>query len=240
MPFLKFILYLYIFGLHLMLFLMCIEPEFAESINQQMFGSQEDSAFGDHYHQMIAFHNRVDKNTPDGAVVFIGDSITQGLAVSAVVPLAVNFGIGRDTTEGVLKRIDTLNSLRRSSAVVVTIGINDIEFRSNQDVVISYRKILRVMANNPRVLVNSIFPVDEGIRGIAGFNARIERVNQQILIACSEHENCSFLDVGPKMLNDVGQLDPHYHIGDGLHLSPKGYDLWIRELQSVILPILKR
>ena len=41
----------------------------------------------------------MDSLVPVGATVFIGDSITQGLATSAVVPLSVNYGIGGDTTQ---------------------------------------------------------------------------------------------------------------------------------------------
>ena len=54
---------------------------------------------------------------PEGATIFIGDSITQGLATSAVSNQSVNYGIGSDTTLGVLKRLPYYNSMNSAKAV---------------------------------------------------------------------------------------------------------------------------
>jgi hypothetical protein len=42
-----------------------------------------------HYRRMLMFHRRIDVDVPDNAVIFLGDSLTQGLAVDAVAPLAI-------------------------------------------------------------------------------------------------------------------------------------------------------
>src|SRR5262245_21550491 len=57
------------------------------------------------YQQIQAFQIKVDGNVPDGSVLFFGDSLVQGLCVVAVTPNAVNFGIGGDTTAGLLDRL---------------------------------------------------------------------------------------------------------------------------------------
>ena len=59
----------------------------------------------EYYHRMVTSHLRMDPCVPEGSVVFIGDSLTQGLCTAAVVDRSVNFGIGSDTTQGVLERI---------------------------------------------------------------------------------------------------------------------------------------
>lgn len=69
------------------------------------------------YRQMTSFQSRIDQNSPPRAIYFIGDSQIQGLAVSAVTPLAINYGIGNDTTAGVIKRIPLYNSLNTAKAV---------------------------------------------------------------------------------------------------------------------------
>lgn len=235
----KSILFLYFLGLHIILLFIFLKPEIALFINTQIYDRHQEVTFGDHYNQMVLFHNRVDKNVPQGVVAFVGDSITQGLAVSAVAPLAVNFGIGGDTTEGVLRRIDSLDSLKRSSIVVLAIGVNDLKHRSDAEIVSSYNKILHAMHNYPSVLVSAILPVDEKVFQSQGYNTRIAVLNKQILNACFDYENCSFLDVGDKLLNGAGQLDSNYHIGDGLHLNPEGYDVWIEGLKSALVGISK-
>jgi len=86
-----------------------------------------------HYHQMVTFHSHMDGNVPDDSVIFIGDSLTQGLCVSAVACPSVNYGIGNDTTLGVLQRISQYESIQRAKVVVIAIGINDWRFQTAKE-----------------------------------------------------------------------------------------------------------
>ena len=70
-----------------------------------------------------------DTNNETGAVVFLGDSITQGWnSLAKVFPdfKVVNRGIGGDTTRGVLYRLNADVLALKPTAVVLLIGINDI------------------------------------------------------------------------------------------------------------------
>jgi hypothetical protein len=76
-----------------------------------------------------------DTNNETGAVVFLGDSITQGWnSIARIFPdiKVVNRGIGGDTTRGVLYRLNADVLALKPAAVVLLIGINDIGLNANQ------------------------------------------------------------------------------------------------------------
>lgn len=187
-----------------------------------------------HYPRMVTYHERVDGNVPDGAVIFIGDSITQGLAVVAVTPLAVNYGIGKDTTVGVLKRVPLYKSLPRAEAIVLTIGVNDLRERSHDEQMSNYGLILEQMLPEVPLIVCAIHPVDERVWVEPEFNARIEAINEALELLCSEYPQSHFVDYGDAFVDDAGQLDSRYHVGDGLHLSTAGYEVWIEALRDAL------
>jgi lysophospholipase L1-like esterase len=92
-----------------------------------------------------------------GAVVFLGDSITQGwgLGLNAIFPgvKIANRGISGDTTRGVLIRLkeDVLDLNPR--AVVILIGTNDLEEKATPETIDSDFRLLiaQLKAHNPKM-----------------------------------------------------------------------------------------
>jgi lysophospholipase L1-like esterase len=178
----------------------------------------------------------MDGNVPDGAVVFIGDSITQGLCVSAVVPSSVNYGIGNDTTIGVLQRLPKYKSIARASAVVIAIGINDMKFRSNEEILRNYSAIVCQMPENVPAIFSALLPLDEDVREEwQGRNQkRIQPLNNELEVFTRKSKNLFFVNAGPHLVDAHGNLADKFHDGDGVHLNQKGYAIWIKELQKII------
>ena len=107
----------------------------------------------------------MDGNVPDRSVVFIGDSLTQGLCSDAIACPSVNYGVGNDTTVGVLARLPEYQSLRCASAIVLAVGVNDIMFRDNQHIVQNYRRILASLPQSVPIVCSAVLPVNEPIYG---------------------------------------------------------------------------
>ena len=137
-----------------------------------------------HYQTMFAFHKRVDKNIPDKSIIFIGDSITQGLAVSAIFPKSINFGIGQDTTVGVIKRIPFYNAISQTKMIVIAIGLNDLKRRSNDAIVKNYLKIIDLIPGSTPILFSAILPIDELASNRTGLNTRIRELNNSLNKIC--------------------------------------------------------
>ena len=56
----------------------------------------------------VVIHLRQDTFVPRGSILFFGDSITEMLCASAIADKAENFGIGGDTTLGLLHRLQIM------------------------------------------------------------------------------------------------------------------------------------
>jgi hypothetical protein len=153
----------YLIAIHALLVVVLLKSDFIVRVQDKLGASNypsKSSELTDHYHRMLEYHKRMDKNVPDGAVIFIGDSITQGLCVSAVAMPSVNYGIGSDTTFGVSQRLLDYQAVSRAGAVVIAIGINDLKYRSDNDIAENYRTILEQIQTTP-VIISAVLPVDE-------------------------------------------------------------------------------
>lgn len=190
-----------------------------------------------------AYYGRVGRHAlslgqvPTRPLVLIGDSITQRLEAQRLDPNAVNYGINGDTTLGVRQRLFLYSPvLKQARAVVLAIGINDLRFRSNQELLANYWAILATLPPVP-VLVSGLLPVEEGAMGrvycLRGYNQRIQAVNQALKQELAGQAGRRFVDHSASLDRDGdGQLDRQFHCGDGLHLNARGYDRWTQNLRQ--------
>lgn len=230
----KKLLVLYLVIIHLLLVVLLFKTD-AVSQLQTRFGLAESQELTPNYHELVAYHKRMDANLLKGTVVFIGDSITQGLAVSAVSPLSVNYGIGNDTTVGVLNRIYQYDSIAEAKAVVLAVGINDLKRRDPNEIMQNYKAILDKVPNWIDVIICAVKPVDGRVRQANGRTRdRINVLNDRLKQLGSERKNTIFVDITSDLLDSTANLSKEYHIGDGVHLSAAGYEIWIKELRQVI------
>ena len=217
-------------GFTFLLALSFMAGAFAERSPQAMPGEGE---LGQHFRRMTTYHGRMDGNVPEGAVLFIGDSITQGLCVAAICEHGVNYGIGSDTTAGVLDRLPLYPSIARAAAVVLAIGVNDLGRRDNEFILENLREILKRITEDAPVVVSAVLPLDENVEAVGkDRNARIAELNKSIASLCGEFPAAIFVDPSPILLDDAGNLAASNHVGDGVHPNTKGYEAWIKALRE--------
>jgi lysophospholipase L1-like esterase len=190
-------------------------------------------------------HEGMVERTKKGNIdlLFVGDSITEGWGNNSVwqktyAPLnAANIGIGGDTTENVLWRLENGEVEGISPKVaVLLIGTNNfgLEGHSPDAVtkgVTAVVQALRKKLPSTRILLLAIFPRDE--KPTADIRKKIKTVNDQI-VKLDDHKNVRFLDIGPKLSNPDGSLSKEI-MPDFLHLSEKGYQIWA----DAMAPLLK-
>ena len=180
-------------------------------------------------------------------LLFVGDSITDGWdnAGEAVynehfVPLRVaNFGIGGDTTQGVLWRMQN-GELEGFEArlIVHMLGTNNINRNDNADIVAGNRAIIaeyRTRQPQAKVLLLGVFPRGEAPDN--PFRAAIGEINQG-LAALADNENVFFLDIGDAFLTDDGTLTREI-MPDGLHPNATGYELWAEAMIDTVLELME-
>lgn len=186
------------------------------------------------YRQTVQFHQRVDACVSSGAVLFIGDSFIQGMCVTEIVPGGINYGIGGDTTSGLLARLSKYSSVPRAKAIVLAIGDNDLRRGENDSVIVAnYERILEMIPVHVPVLFCSLTPCDERAGG-GPTNGKIAKLNGFVKNVCSSRANAHYIDLASALADGEGQLQQQYDDGDGTHLNGKGYRVCIEKLRESI------
>jgi lysophospholipase L1-like esterase len=222
---------LYIIILHIILLVLMVKTNAIELFEQKFFNQPQKMDI--RYRNTHAYYLRVDKNLTANKTIFIGDSHVQGLATIEVSPTSVNFGIGNDTTDGLIDRISDYDSILSAKNIVIAIGINDLQHKSVKETVAGFEKILRQLPKDIFVLVNGVFAIDEGKFQGQISNQDVFRLNTGLKKIVNKRSNSYFLDINSQ-LTYAGQLIEEYHIGDGIHLSEKGYHIWIKALSQTL------
>lgn len=166
-------------------------------------------------------------------VLFLGDSITEQGSWDTWLPdeRTMNLGVGGDTTDGVLARLDAVVA-EQPEVIVLLIGTNDFgnHRKSVEHVVRGVESVLVTLRRElpgVRLLLVSILPRQ------ADYSTKIEEANRhlrQFVATC----HAQYLDAWPA-LADGDHLDDRF-TEDGLHLTDEGYRAYVAEL----VPALER
>lgn len=222
-------LQLYFILLHLGIGLLLFKPQIMDGIANR-FGPNVVPAMYRHYLAAVESQAWVSQQMATGSVVLLGDSLVENLWVGAISSRAVNFGIGGDTTVGLLQRLPRL-SLKKASLIILGIGINDLPKFRDDEILDRFRSILDKLEVRP-LIVSAILPVDENLFGPFS-NSRIRKLNQQLKTLCQERSGILFLDIGPLLSGYTSGLSSAFHVGDGLHLNSTGSAIWCGELRKL-------
>jgi lysophospholipase L1-like esterase len=168
----------------------------------------------------------------DGAVTaFVGDSLTAGGRWAEWFPDdgAINFGVGGDTTEAVLARLDDVVAAAPDT-VLLLIGTNDLAWRrSAEHIVRNLETILvrlRKALPDTQLLAQSVMPRE------AVYADTIREINRH-LWQFAPTVRAQYLDLWPSMADAEGGLDSLLS-PDSLHLNEAGYDVWVAELRGAL------
>jgi lysophospholipase L1-like esterase len=172
-----------------------------------------------------------------GAVVFLGDSITQGwntLAKDFPNLKVANRGIGGDITSGVLYRLQEDVLDLKPAGIVLLIGTNDIGDGSTpEDVAANIRLILlAIKKSNPnlKVIVCKTMPTEDGKPGVA----KIKQANDLVEQFVKTELNFAMCDTFGIFLDEQGHQIAADFKTDHLHLVSAGYVTWKKALDPLI------
>ena len=173
-----------------------------------------------------------------GAVVFLGDSITQGWGddLAGVFPglHVANHGIGGDTSRGVLYRLveDVLPLQPRG--VVLLVGTNDLEEGAAVAVIAgNVRLMLQHLQNHAPgrpVLLNEVFPSSAGQQRPTSL---IRALNAAFAPLPAEFPGVVLVHTWSVFAGPDGDARPS-EFPDGLHPNESGYARWAKTLRPVL------
>jgi lysophospholipase L1-like esterase len=186
------------------------------------------------------------------SLVFIGDSITQmygGEPHDRSQPgkdvweqhyagrNAANLGFGYDFVENTLWRLQH-GELDGAAAkvVVIHIGTNNVSRNTPVEIAAGIRAICReVHQRQPgaKIVLMAIFP--RGPKPDAT-RAKLDEINK-LIAGFDGADGVTFLNIGAKFLEPDGSISRET-MGDFLHPTAKGYEIWARELEPVLRKLL--
>lgn len=171
-----------------------------------------------------------------GAVVFLGDSITQGwesgLAAAFPGVKVANRGINGDTTRGVLIRLHDDVEVLDPAAVVLLIGTNDLEEGATPDVIAgNLALIVHQLEQHPGmpIILCQVFPSSATKSRPVD---RIKEVNARYLAAVKGDRRVIPLDTWALFADANGDA-PASEFPDLLHPNDIGYAKWAAALRPV-------
>lgn len=174
---------------------------------------------------------------PQHSIVFLGDSITHRSEWNEFFPNSkvVNRGVGSDTTEGVLNRLDEI-IYSNPDKIFIMVGINDLAYNTGRKKIISnYAKILNKIQSespNTKVFVQSVLPANNEIYGSLINNNDVVALNKELKKLSDKH-GYNYVDLYHK-LSSGDQLIKDYTV-DGIHLKGNGYKIWVNAIQNEVL-----
>jgi lysophospholipase L1-like esterase len=167
-------------------------------------------------------------------LLFVGDSITDGWRNRGIevwnkyfAPLKpANFGIGGDTTQGVLWRMQNgeLEGFK-ARLIVLMLGTNNLNRNPHADIVEGNRLIVEEFKRRQpqsKVLILGIFP--RSAEASHPNRAAIKEVNG-MLAKLADNRQVFYMDIGNKFLAADGTLTTDI-MPDGLHPNLAGYQIW--------------
>jgi lysophospholipase L1-like esterase len=165
---------------------------------------------------------------PEETVVFLGDSITEGGDWAAWFPEqnAVNQGVGGDTTDDVLARLDAVVAADPDE-IALLIGTNDLGTRQSVEHLV--RNVQTILVDLRRDLPGARMLVQSVMPRAREFADRIQEANIH-LRQFSATVHAQYLDLWPAFAQEDGEIRPELS-PDRLHLNDAGYEAWLGELR---------
>ncbi len=169
-----------------------------------------------------------------GRVVFLGDSITEGGTWEELFPElpTLNRGIGGDSTEDVLARLD--EAINAPAAVNLLIGTNDLHLGprlSDLDGIATRvgQIVSRIQQKAPAasIYLNSVMPRTTLL------TSRIRSLNERY-VAVAARTGVTYVDLWPALADGRGELRGEFTT-DHLHLKDVGYVAWSQVLRPLLM-----
>lgn len=182
--------------------------------------------------------------THDGAIIFLGNSITNNWEWAEFFEPSngaaiLNRGIGGDVTAGVLRRLDEV-ARHYPSKIFLMIGINDFFSNpTNEYIVNSIDRIITTLQRKcpqAELYLQSILPVNKEVFKDASplqSSDNIRAVNTELQKVAKNH-GIPYLDIFSLLLDpDTDMLRASY-TSDGIHLTAPAYRKWINYITPLV------
>ena len=179
-------------------------------------------------------------------LLFVGDSITAGWTwdiwqKNFAQYNPANFGVGGDHTGNLLWRLQHGDKGKlKPKVVVLLIGVNNFGHLNEtpEQVFAGIKAVVKTLRKNypkAKILVNGVFPFEESLTSPK--RAMVKEVNS-LVTKLDDNKHIFVKDYGPLLLQADGSISKEV-MGDFLHPTPKGYQIWVDAMLPDIQQLIK-
>jgi lysophospholipase L1-like esterase len=179
------------------------------------------------------------KATDQSAIVFVGDSITEGWHTlqqdfAGLGVKVANRGIGGDTTPNLIYRLQEDVLSLHPRALVILIGTNDLGEHTTPEQIAENLAELhrRIRAAYPTIPLAWCLVMPR--KGEDSYPERIHDLNARIAKLAETDAHVTVCDTFTPLALPDGSSNPEDFVPDRLHLNPTGYATW----RTALMPIL--
>ena len=196
-------------------------------------------------HAIVAFEQSAAKGEPENAVLFIGSSsirLWDSLKADMAPIPVIQRGFGGAKLLDVAYYTERLIKAKSPKAIVVFAGTNDIHpgrVKPADILLDTWRSFVgKTRAQLPGIPIYYIAITPTPLRWEVWPEA--QATNKAIREWNESQANVHFINTVPAILGTDGKLVKDRYIYEnsfwgGLHLSQKGYDIWVREIRPLLL-----
>lgn len=175
---------------------------------------------------------------PKNAILFIGSSsIVKWKTLAEDFPehQVINRGFGGSQLADSVAFVDRIVLPYQPRMVLLYAGDNDIASKKTPEQVLADFKafVLDIQGRQPATRI-AFLAIKPSLKRWALVD-QIKEANRLVAEFCRTHERLDYIDVFTPMLGEDGQPPADLFVQDGLHLSAKGYALWV----SIVRPYLR-
>lgn len=187
----------------------------------------------------IADFEKQDKATPSAknGILFVGSSSIRKWDTKQSFPElpVINRGFGGSQIADSVQNIETLVLKHKPKVVVMYAGDNDLNAgKSPERVFADFAEFVAILKKNLPETKLCFVAIKPSIKRWSMMD-RIRTTNGLVESYCKLHQDLAYIDIVEPMLGKDGKPMPDLFVKDGLHLSQKGYDLWIKALKPTML-----
>ncbi|HSQ56357.1 MAG TPA: GDSL-type esterase/lipase family protein [Gemmata sp.] len=186
---------------------------------------------------IAAIEKKLSANPPPaGGVLFVGSSsiVRWDLAKTFPGEDFCNVGFGGSTIPDCTHFASRIVAPYHPATIVFYAGDNDIAQGHKPMQVASdfHDFVAAVRRNNPTCRILFI-PVKPSIARWKLFGVQKE-ANALVRAYCEKEMGLAYVDIVSAMLRADGTPDPELFVKDGLHMSPKGYEIWTAAVRKTL------
>jgi lysophospholipase L1-like esterase len=186
---------------------------------------------------ILAIEKRLTANPPKpGGVFFVGSSSIVQWDLKKWFPDSgyANVGFGGSVIADSTHFAPRIVTPHKPAVVVFYAGDNDIgQGRKPEQVAADFRAFVAAVRKDTPSCCVMYLPVKPSVARWKLYDVQ-KKANALVRSFCESEKGLTYIDIVPLMLRSDGTPDPELFVKDGLHMSPKGYEIWTAAVKDAL------